>query len=218
MNPYESQQKNQNIDPRPPVLKQPKSQLFFSKYCKFCNTLINKIQKTGQESSFDFICIDNRFIKENITYVNMFNNNQAMPLPPMINRVPTLLLVPNYEVLVGDQILEYISPKTKTIQQEQNAINMEPNPFSITNDSTGGFGVASDTYSFLDMSTDELSAAGNGGERQMYDYSSVNGPVSEIQTPMKPETLNTPVQNDRENKMRMSMEEIQNRRKNELSY
>ena len=36
-----------------------------------------------------------------------------MPLPPMINRVPSMLIVPNYEVLVGDQILEYINPKAK---------------------------------------------------------------------------------------------------------
>ena len=117
MNPYENQQQKVH-DPRPPVLSQPKSQLFFSKYCKFCNDLMTTIRQSGQESSFEYISIDNRYVKDNITYINTFNNNQPMPLPPMINRVPSLLLVPNYEVLVGDQIMDFIKPKLKACNKK----------------------------------------------------------------------------------------------------
>ena len=208
MNPYEKQQLQH--DNRPPVLPQPKSQLFYSKYCKFSNELLSKIQKLGQENRFDFISIDNRFVKDNITYVRIMNNQQAMPLPPMINRVPSLLLVPNYEVLVGEQIMEYIKPTARNVKEERNNINMEPNPFSLNNESIGSFGVASDTYSFLDSSSEELGAAGNAGCRQMYNYAEASGITTS--------NIKNPTKNDRENKMNMSMEEIQSRRNTELSY
>ena len=46
----------------------------------------------------------------------------------------------------------------------------------------GGFGVASDNYSFLDQSADELSAKGNGGMRQLYNYATIDL-VDKIETP-----------------------------------
>ena len=206
-NPYENKQ--QNHDPRPPVMKQPKSQLFYSKFCQHSKSILDKIRKSCQEGEFDYVCIDNRYVKENITYINLLGGRQAMPLPPMINRVPSMLLVPNYEVLVGDQILDYISPKAKTVSEEEtNMMNIDPNPFSLNNDLTGGFGVASDSFSFLDTSPEDLGASGNGGSRQMYNYATIDGVGGQISTPME--------QNN-DGKMRMSMEEIQNRRNMEIN-
>jgi hypothetical protein len=37
-----------------------------------------------------------------------------------------------------------------------------------------GHGVASDTYSFWDQSSEEMLAKGNGGMRQMYNYSTID--------------------------------------------
>lgn len=204
-NPYE------NKDHRPPVLSQPKHQLFYSKYCKHSMAILDKIRKSGQESQFDYVCIDSRFVKDNITYINIMNGNQQMPLPPMINRVPALLMVPNYEVLVGDQILEFIAPSAITVKEEENnMMNMDPNPYSINNETIGGFGVTSDNFSFLDTSPEDLGAGGNGGSRQMYNYSGVEN--------MDSGAISTPVEQDRGNKMKLSMEEIQNRRNMELKY
>jgi hypothetical protein len=38
----------------------------------------------------------------------------------------------------------------------------------------GGFGVISDNYSFLDQSSDDLSAKGSGGLRQLYNYATID--------------------------------------------
>jgi saccharopine dehydrogenase-like NADP-dependent oxidoreductase len=57
--------------------------------------------------------------------------------------------------------------------------NGEPLAFSL---GAANFGVASDSFSFWDMSDEELSAKGNGGLRQMYNYA----------TPDYGDTINTP--------------------------
>ena len=44
-----------------------------------------------------------------------------MPLPPMVNCVPTLCLLPNFEVLTGNKIINYFNPINENIQQERNA-------------------------------------------------------------------------------------------------
>jgi hypothetical protein len=38
----------------------------------------------------------------------------------------------------------------------------------------GGYGVASDSFSFWDQTSDDLSAKGNGGMRQLYNYATVD--------------------------------------------
>ena len=45
-----------------------------------------------------------------------------------------------------------------------------------------GFGVASDTFSFLDQSAEQLSAKGEGGMRQQHHYAGL-GHEDNIQTP-----------------------------------
>jgi hypothetical protein len=38
----------------------------------------------------------------------------------------------------------------------------------------GGFGVMSDNFSFLDQSSEDLSAKGSGGLRQLYNYATID--------------------------------------------
>jgi hypothetical protein len=52
--------------------------------------------------------------------------------------------------------------------------NGEPSPFSLNDDCIGGFGVASDSFSFWDQTSDDLSAKGNGGMRQLYNYVTID--------------------------------------------
>jgi hypothetical protein len=52
--------------------------------------------------------------------------------------------------------------------------NGEPSPFSTGSEFMGGFGVMSDNYSFLDQSSEDLSAKGSGGLRQLYNYATID--------------------------------------------
>jgi len=121
----------------------PKHELYFSHYCKHSSTILQELNKAGMQSKFNYICIDKRFVKDNITYI-MLPNGQHFPLPPMINRVPILLLKPKFEILSGTQILEYIKPQAKTIQEEKTMLYSEPNPFDLSRDTLRSSGVASD--------------------------------------------------------------------------
>tara|TARA_B100000524_G_scaffold345713_1_gene244770 strand:- start:2472 stop:2831 length:360 start_codon:yes stop_codon:yes gene_type:complete len=80
---------------------------------------------------------------------------------------------------MGDDIIRHFQPKQEQLNNQATMNNGEPLAFSL---GSANFGVASDNYSFWDMTDDELSAKGNGGLRQMYNYA----------TPDYSNTINTP--------------------------
>jgi len=164
------------------------------------------MNKAGLQSKFNYICIDKRFVKDNVTYI-MLPNGQHFPLPPMINRVPVLLLKPKFEILSGNQILEYIKPQAKTIQEEKTMLYSEPNPFDLSRDTLRSSGVASDHYSFLDMGPQELAPEGNGGLRQMYSYATIDG-ESPMSVPL--------IEGDKKSKMNYSLEDLEKMRNQEI--
>jgi hypothetical protein len=184
----------------------PKHELYYSQYCKYSSSILQELNKSGLQQAFNYICIDKRFVKNNITYI-MLPNGQHFPLPPMINRVPILLLKPKFEILSGNQILDFIKPQAKTIKEEKTMIYEEPNPFDLSRDTLRSSGVASDNYSFLDMAPQELAPEGNGGLRQMYSYATVDG-ESSISTPL--------LEGDKKSKMNYSMEDIEKMRNQEF--
>ena len=72
----------------------------------------------------------------------------------------------------------------------------------------GGFGVASDNYSFLDQSSDDLSAKGNGGLRQQHHYSTLNQSI----------TIETPPDEYQPDKVgKISMEQLEAQRQSEIN-
>ncbi|ADX06286.1 hypothetical protein 162300220 [Organic Lake phycodnavirus 2] len=180
-----------------------KPELYYSKYCKHSSEILEELNKHGLQDIFTYICIDSRTLKDNAFYINLLDGTQKL-LPPMINRVPILLLKPNYEILSGNQILEYIKPQSKNIEEETTKISNEPSEYSMTNTMTG---VVSDSYSFLDMSPDELSAKGNGGIRQMYNYSTLNESNDSIPTPLL---------DDKKTKLDYSLEQLEKKRNEEI--
>ena len=182
--------------------------LFFSNYCNHSKELLGKLNKNNILQSLDIICIDNRFVKNNITYITL-TSNQNMPLPPMINSVPTLCILPNHEILKGKQIIEYFNPVSKNIQEEREKINLEPDAFSLCNETTHGYGVSSDSFSFWDTNPEDLSASGNGGMRQMYNHVSIH---QDNETG----SIYTPNEEIKENKMKMTLEQLQQQRQNEI--
>ena len=180
-----------------------KHELYYSKYCKYSMIVLEEMNKCGLQNDYTYICIDNRILKDNVYYINLLDGTQKL-LPPMINRVPILLLKPNYEILSGNQIVDYIKPQTKNIEQEKETIMNEPVEYSLSNNVTG---VISDSYSFLDMSPDELSAKGDGGTRQLYNYASLNDFNSSIETPSL---------QDKKMKLDYSIEQLEQKRNEEI--
>tara|TARA_B110001450_G_scaffold256386_1_gene286693 strand:- start:529 stop:1152 length:624 start_codon:yes stop_codon:yes gene_type:complete len=182
--------------------------LFFSEMCTHSKEILGDLKQKHLLDKVKLISIDNRYVENNTTHIYL-NNNQTMPLPPMITCVPTLCIMPNYEILKGGQIMEYFAPMSKTINEERKQINMEPNAFSLGAETNGSFGVSSDSFSFWDTNSDELSAQGDGGKRQMYTYASIesiNNHSEQIYTPTQEASNEQPV----------TLDQIQQQRNNEL--
>jgi hypothetical protein len=131
------------------------------------------LSKSSSQKDIHFICIDKR-VKEanNKTYI-ILENGQKIILPENVTRVPALLLLnQGYQVLYGEQILEYLKPRQEVEVRQATRNNMEPMAFSFGG---GGFGdIVSDQYSFLDQAPEDLEAKGNGGMRQMHNYVDLN--------------------------------------------
>ncbi len=120
------------------------------------------------------------------TYIVLQNREEVL-LPSVINKVPALLLLnQNYKVVFGNEILNHLKPAQKTYKEVISTKNEEPMAFSLN----GLNDIVSDTYSFLDQSADDLSAKGEGGMRQIHQYSTLNSNTS-IVTPEETYQANT---------------------------
>jgi hypothetical protein len=157
--------------------------LYYSKYCEVSKKYLQILSKSSSQKDIHFICIDKRVKENNKTYI-ILDNNQKIILPDNITRVPALLLLTkNYQVLYGEQILEFLKPKQEVEIRQATQNNMEPLAFSFG----GGLSdIVSDQYSFLDQPPEDLNAQGNGGMRQMHNYvdlnTAFNGKISEPPT------------------------------------
>ena len=185
-----------------------KNELYFSEYCKHSQAILEQLNRLGLQDKFRYISVDKRVVKNNITYI-ILPNGQQFPLPPMINRVPILLLKPSNEILSGNQILEYIKPQVRNIQEQKTMIFNEPNPFAFGTDCLGMSGVASDTFSFVESNNNPREMqldGGTAGLRQMYNYVSADGGnMNNIQAPQNLET-------DKRKKAQYSLEDLEKMR------
>ena len=153
--------------------------LYYSNYCEKCKDLLNFLSKSSIKDNIHYVCVDKRIQKNNANYV-ILENNQELLLPNTINAVPALLLLnDNYKVLFGNNIIDYLKPiQVLNVKTETN-YNEEPSAFMLNGNLNN---VHSDCFSFLDQDTDDLSAKGNGGMRQLYNYATINN-VEKIVTP-----------------------------------
>ena len=158
--------------------------IYYSNHCDKSKAVLTALSKSRVQDDIHFLCIDKR-VKTSSGAVHVITEtNEKVLLPPQVNRVPALLLLnKGHMVLYGEQILQHFQPKNVALNNEATGFNGEPNAFALGRESMGsGFGVASDNYSFLDQSADELSAKGNGGMRQLYNYATIDT-VDKIETP-----------------------------------
>ena len=157
--------------------------LFYSNYCNHSKKLISVLAKSQIKDKFKYVCIDDRFKDDKGATFIRLQSGKSMALPPNITKVPSLLMMNKAgQVLEGDDIYNYIDTlQRKSSNGSERAGNAMDN---LDCYSMNDFGcVVSDTFSFLDQNSDELSAKGNGGTRQMHNYASIDY-VSDIDTPV----------------------------------
>jgi hypothetical protein len=158
--------------------------LYYSNYCKHCQKLLQTLVKANMSGKISFICIDKRTVdpKTNQTYVILENSSKVV-MPPNIHSVPSLLLIKqNYKVLMGDEILKHYHPEMKELSQQATRNNGEPMAFPLLG-SSGGTNIVSEQYTMYNMTPEELSAKGRGGNRQLYNYVSAGDDMKFIDTP-----------------------------------
>jgi hypothetical protein len=158
--------------------------LYYSNYCDKCKNILTLVSKSELQNELHFVCIDRRFrSNDNGAIYVILENQQKLLLPPQIQRVPAMLLLKQQnKVIFGKEIEEMLTPKQDYANVKATGFNGEPLAFSLNNDGVGGFGVASDSFSYWDQGSDELLAKGDGGLRQMYNYATIES-NSSINTP-----------------------------------
>tara|TARA_Y100000992_G_scaffold176539_1_gene119017 strand:- start:217 stop:804 length:588 start_codon:yes stop_codon:yes gene_type:complete len=156
--------------------------LYYSNYCKFSKKLISLLSRNKTiKESISFICIDNRTIDEKTNQVFIvLENGSKIVKPPNLHSVPALLLIKEkYNILYGDEIIDKLRPIIISETQEAEQHNGEPLSFQFNNNNT----VVSEKYTYYNLSSEELSAKGVGGRRNLQNYVSVNQDIMTIKTP-----------------------------------
>ena len=146
--------------------------LFYSTYCDNCTKLLQILNRSKLKEELHFLKIDKRKKgNDNAIYI-ILDDGQEIILPTQINKVPALLLLnQGNQVLFGEQIYQHLQPRENSFSEKATNFNGEPMAFTFSSGSTG---VSSDAYSFWDQSSEELSAKGSGGLRQLYHYASLD--------------------------------------------
>ena len=147
--------------------------IYYSNFCEHSKKLIQSVSKTQISKDIHFICIDKRERDKNGKVNIILENGQKIIMPENVTKVPALLLLNDgYKVLYGDSIYTHLKPKHESATRQATNNNMEPMSFSLGG--SGGFGIMSDQYSFLDQDSDALNTKGDGGLRQMHNYVTLN--------------------------------------------
>jgi hypothetical protein len=163
--------------------------------------------KSNLTNKISCICIDKRSRDptNGQVYVTLENGGKVI-MPPNVHSVPSLLLVKQqYRVIMGDDILKHLHPEMKNTMASQQSVQVEPSGYFL-GASAGGTNIISEKFTSYSMTPDELSAKGNGGSRQMYNYISVKDDMHLINTPpdnYRPDKVSTDVTLDKLQQKRM---------------
>ena len=177
--------------------------LYYSNFCQHSKRLLAHLSKTSLKDKIHFVNIDNRYTDKGKIYI-LLPNGSKLSMPPHITKVPALMLINNYSVKYGEEIYRYLKPKEVSLKNLSHMNNGEPLAFSAEMASS-----MSDNYSFLDMSTDELSAKGDGGFRQMHHFAKLNDD----------DTINTPAEDYEPNKVKeVDLQKLQEKRNQDINF
>lgn len=180
--------------------------LYYSNFCQNCKQVLSVVSRSPVKDEMHFLCVDDRVKGSNgATYIRLQDGQQVI-LPPTVTKVPALLLLNRgHHVLFGEEIMRHIQPSVDVMKQAAVKQHGEPMAYSLGG---GCFGVASDSYSFLDMTADDLSAKGDGGMRQQHMYAGISH-TDQIETPpdnYSPDTIGN-----------LSMEQLQQKREQDVN-
>ena len=154
------------------------SVLYYSKYCSSFDSIISKLSKTTIQKDIHFVCIDKR-VKEGKKIYLLLEGGKKVLLPETVRKVPAILLLyQGYRVLYGNDIMNYYQPKINAETGVATQNNLEPSAYSYTEMGMN----MSDDYSYLDQTSDEMAAKGEGGTRQMHSFMLLNESQN-IETP-----------------------------------
>lgn len=166
--------------------------LYYSTNCPVCNNLLSDLAKDKYENML-FFSVDSREVVDNKTYLILSNGSRVL-LPVHVTCVPSLLLIDDTTqkntLITGKEILKYFGETTDKQKEE----DIELKPF-VLGTKTGG--IVSDSFSFLDTPADDLLANGNGGLKQLHNYTTLDE-IHKIVTPPENYTPNT-IGNDENN-------------------
>jgi hypothetical protein len=154
--------------------------LYYSNYCKHSKNILLQLVKYDIVKKLNCICVDQRKVnpKTGQTYVILENGTQIL-LPPNVHSVPALLLVQkNYNVLLGDAIMDHF--QNEITERQTTATKGQGEPIGM---SLGSKDIVSEQYTFFNASSDDLSAKSTSTNRQLHHYVSVNDDSFTISTP-----------------------------------
>ena len=154
--------------------------LYYSNFCTHCKELLYKLSRSQIKKDLHFVCIDKRQRQADGAIHISLENGETLLLPPNVKKVPAILLLHHGNRVIDglSEIQQYLTPQQKIITEVATQSNGEPLAFSMNEMGAG----LSDSYSYLDMSADDLSAKGSGGLRMMHSYTTLSGNQS-IATP-----------------------------------
>jgi hypothetical protein len=157
--------------------------LYYSNYCVHSKKLLQYLVKENLTNQLNCICIDKRSRNPKTGQIQIvMENGQTLMMPPNVHSVPALLLVKqNFKVVLGDEIMQLLHPLVKKQRDAATKHYGEPSGFSLG--SSGGVNIMSEKYTAYDLSPEELSAKGRGGNRPIYNYVSADYDSILIQTP-----------------------------------
>jgi hypothetical protein len=158
--------------------------LYYSTHCKHCQKVLQFLVKNNLANSINFLCIDKRKrdANNNQIYIVLEDGRQVI-MPPNVQSVPALLLVKeSYRVILGEDIIKRYQGVVQNQNQTSTQFQGEPMGISLMS-SNQGMNIVSEPYTFYNMSSEELSAKGKGGRREMYNYVPAELEVISISTP-----------------------------------
>ena len=146
--------------------------LYYSNNCPHSKILLSRIGRSKQSEKMHFICIDRREVNADGSINVILQTGKPILLPPNITNVPSLLLLHHgNRVIKGlKEIMNYLKPVEDEINNKSTNMNGEPLAFSFNEMGSN----LSDNYSYLDMTSEELSAKGAGGLRMIHNYMLIN--------------------------------------------
>ena len=146
--------------------------LYYSNYCEHCKELLMKVSRTKTSNDIHFICIDNRMKQSDGSTHIILENGQHLLLPPNVSKVPSILLLHHGNRIMDGlkDIYNYLNPAEAEVNNTATLENGEPLAFSTSEMGS----TLSDNYSYFDMSSDDLSAKGDGGLRMMHNYTGIS--------------------------------------------